>query len=176
VGKQFQDHADAQKRAGLLAESLSRHDTNALVVAKSYLWEDHDVCCETFFKLIMAKWDAADELANDFLLHGPNEGGCKAWAVNVISGQDRFSNTILRIASDYSPGNLPVVEAAVPSVGKMHTTAADAFLVDVAVNCPDAPIRDQALRWLQNRNKALYSETVLKLGNDKEFMERYPRR
>jgi len=175
IYKDGQAHLDAQRRAGLLGEQLAKHETNALLTAKSYLWNDHDLCCETYAALVSAKWDAADELVNDFLLHGPIEGGCKAWVVNNISYfySDRFSDALLQIATDYSPANLGIVEAVVPGVGRMQPNAkADTFLVNVALKCPDVPIRHDALRWLKHRNKTLYSETMQKLANDKEFSER----
>ncbi|MSR65614.1 MAG: hypothetical protein EXS18_07530 [Verrucomicrobiae bacterium] len=173
IYKEGRAHLDAQKRAGLLGEQLAKHDTNALLTAKSYLWSDHDLCCETYVALVGANWDAADELVNDFLLHGPIEGGCKAWVVNNISYfySDRFSNAVLQISSDYSPANLGIVEVAVPGIGRMNNPAADTFLADVALRCPDEPIRHTALGWLQHRNKKLYSETMQKLANDKESME-----
>jgi hypothetical protein len=172
--EQYKKIKQDEEYVASLADGLNRHDTNALSRAKVFLGEDNGACTEAVYRLMAANWSEADDLVSAFILHGTNIN-CQCRAVQRISNYypDRFSNTLVQIASESSSNNTRMLLAALPGLGMIHGSPADSCLANVAVKCPDFTTRDEALIILRRRNRTIYSQTMQQLADDKEFMEYY---
>jgi hypothetical protein len=165
-----QDETDAAN----LADGLTRHDTNTLNRARVLLWNDNDAYVIAANRLTAANWDEADDLVNDFILHGTNAFyQCRVLQRVADYCPDRFSNALVQIASDLSTTNGQMLGIAIPGLGRIHDSRADSCLVAIALKYPNIHIQYEALSFLFPRNRALYSQTLQQLSSDKDFMAYY---
>jgi hypothetical protein len=165
-----QDEVDAAN----LADGLNRHDTNTLNRARALLWKDNDAYVIALNRLTTANWDAADDLVNDFILHGTNVlHQCRVLQRVVDYCPDRFSDTLLQLGADLSGKNMQILGSAIPGLGRIHDSRADNCLVTIALKYPSIYIQYEALSWLYPRNRPLYSQTLQQLADDKDFMAYY---
>ncbi len=164
------DEADAAN----LADGLTRHDTNTLNRARALLWINNDAYVIAVNRLTAAHWDEADNLVNDFILHGTNVlHQCRVLQRVTDYCPDRFSNALVQIGSDLSSTNGQMLGIAIPGLGRIHDSRADSCLVAIALKYPNIHIQYEALSFLFPRNRALYSQTLQQLSSDKDFMAYY---
>jgi len=161
-----------EQEAQKLSAGLKNHDTNALDRAKSFLWEDDEVGIAAFQSLFWSQWSEADAVIGTYILQGTNvihqcrmiqEIACD------VPPPDRFSNILFQMTSSYSTNNTRLVEAALPALARIQGLPVDTCLANLALKHPDFTIRKSALSILARRNKALYSQTLLQMADDKEF-------
>lgn len=164
-----QDEVDA----GNLADGLDRHDTNTLNRARQLLWVNNDAYVIAANRLTAANWDQADDLVSEYVLHGSNYmHQCRVLQRVVSYCPDRFSNTLVQVASDLSLVNLRMIETDFPGLMALRTPTAESCLVNIALNYPEIHVQYEALSSLYP-HRALYSQTLAQLSTDKEFMAYY---
>lgn len=167
-----QDEVDA----GNLVDGLGRHDTNTLNRARQLLWISNDAYVIAANRLTAANWDQADDLVRQYILYGSNYmHQCRVLQRVVNYCPERFSNTLVQVASDLSLINLRMIETDFSGLMALRTPAAESCLVNIALNYPEIHVQYEALSCLYP-HRALYSQTLAQLSTDKEFMVYYAER
>jgi hypothetical protein len=165
-----QDEVDA----GNLADGLDQHDTNTLKRARELLWINNDAYVIAANRMTAANWDRADDLVADYILYGSNyTHQCRVLQRVVSYCPDRFSNTLVQVASDLSIINLRMIETDFPGLMALRTPSAESCLVNIALNYPEIHVQYEALSSLYPLDRALYSQTLQQLSTDKDFMAYY---